>query len=167
MASHMFYVYMIVLYDKMGYTFKQLHNINTKLYEEKAKYMNEDDETVTRQSLLNYSIKKNAGLIQFVENISSTDIVKLANVKKLTKDTPEAAKYGLLNTLLLMYPILKENYKFSQAKTKEFLKWVAYAIHMYNTKLPGEGTTVYSDEYIRQIFIEDEHWDFKTGEKTA
>ena len=66
-------------------------------------------------------------------------------------------------TLYLTIPTLKETYRFSNAKIEEFMKWVAYYIDSYCRKQPGCKDHYCSDEIIRQMFIEDEHWDIVTG----
>ena len=66
---------------------------------------------------------------------------------------------------LLVIPVLKETYKFSNQKIEEFMQWVAYFIDSYCRKQPGCKDHYLNDAMIRQIFIEEEGWDIVEGRK--
>lgn len=45
----------------------------------------------------------------------------------------------------------------------EFMKWCEYFIDSYWRKQPGCKDHYLNDEMIRQLFIEEEHWDLLKG----
>lgn len=164
-AHHMTYIYAIVLYDKMGMTFKKLDNCYTRLYGLKVQWQDDSNTEVTSKSLLKYAAKKKIDVTGFVKSIPTSEKLYLADMKNRgTVDCVDAVNYGLLATLLLIIPVLKEHYRYSNAKIEEFFQYVSYAIKMYSTKLPKEKGNVFDDEYIRKCFIEDEGFDMKLGD---
>ena len=70
---------------------------------------------------------------------------------------------ALVATMLLTIPVLKQSYKFKNSDIHEFLKWCEYFIDSYWRKQPGCKDHYLNDEMIRQLFIEEEHWDLLKG----
>lgn len=169
-AHHMTYIYTIVMYDKMGVSWRKIDNIFTKVYGLKLRWRDDNDKDVTNESLFRYAAKKKIDALGFVKSIPANEKIFLADVKRgnVAKCGGfDSIESGFLSTLLLMIPVLKEHARWSNAKIEEFFQWVAYGVKMYSTKLPRERGYVYSDEYIRWCIIEDEKYDIKKGEKVA
>lgn len=164
-SSHMGYIFSIILYDKFDFTFKQVTNFYKKTVERRLAWQDDDNKEVTNESLLAYSIKKKIDVVGFVKGIPMSQKLYMADIQKGRAVIGADVNIGsaFLSTLLLSIPTLKETYKFSNAKIEEFMRWVAYFIDSYCRKQPGCKEHYLNDEMIRQIFIEEEHWDIVTG----
>ena len=164
-ANHMGYIFTAILYDKFDLTFKQVTNFYKKTVDRRMKWQDDDNEEVTNESLLAYSIKKKIDAVGFVKSIPMSQKLYMADIKKgrAVIGADKNIESAFLSTLLLSIPTLKETYKFSNAKIEEFMRWVAYYIDSYCRKQPGCKEHYLCDEIIRQQFIEDEHWDIVTG----
>lgn len=164
-ANHMGYIFTAILYDKFDFTFKQVTNFYKKTVERRFAWQDDDNDEVTNESLLAYSIKKKIDAVGFVKSIPMSQKLYMADIKKgrAVIGADKNIESALLSTLLLSIPTLKETYKFSNAKIEEFMKWVAYYIDSYCRKQPGCKEHYLCDEMIRQQFIEDEGWDIVTG----
>lgn len=57
-ANHMGYIFTAILYDKFDLTFKQVTNFYKKTVDRRMKWQDDDNDEVTNESLLAYSIKK-------------------------------------------------------------------------------------------------------------
>lgn len=165
LANHMGYIFTAILYDKFDLTFKQVTNFYKKTVDRRMKWQDDDNDEVTNESLLAYSIKKKIDAVGFVKSIPMSQKLYMADVQKgrAVIGADKNIESAFLSTLLLSIPTLKETYKFSNAKIEEFMRWVAYYIDSYCRKQPGCKDHYLCDEIIRQQFIEDEHWDIVTG----
>ena len=63
---------------------------------------------------------------------------------------------ALASTLYLVIPVLRDNYRFSYDKISQFMGWSKEFIDSYVKGYLNDGI-------IKQIFIEDEHWDIDKG----
>ena len=164
-ANHMAYIFAAILYDKFDLTFKQITNYYKKTVDMRMKWQDDDNDEVTNESLLSYSVKKKIDAVGFVKSIPMSQKLYMADIQKgrAVIGADKNIESAFLSTLLLSIPTLKETYKFSNAKLEEFMKWVAYYIDSYCRKQPGRKEHYLCDEIIRQQFIEDEHWDIVTG----
>ena len=63
---------------------------------------------------------------------------------------------ALASTMYLVIPVLHDNYRFSHTKIDEFMEWSKKFIDSYVKGYLNDGI-------IKQIFIEDEHWDIDKG----
>lgn len=164
-ANHMGYIFTAILYDKFDFTFKQVTNFYKKTVERRFAWQDDDNEEVTNESLLAYSIKKKIDAVGFVKSIPMSQKLYMADIQKgrAVIGADVNIESAFLSTLLLSIPTLKDTYKFSNAKIEEFMRWVAYYIDSYCRKQPGCKEHYLCDEIIRQTFIEDEGWDIVTG----
>lgn len=166
-ASHMAYIFMNILYDKFDLTFKQLVNFHGKTKALRIAWQDDSNKDVTSESLLKYCVQKKIDAVGLVKRIPMSQKLFLADLHKnrAVVGAERNIDSALLVTLLLTVPTLKETYRFSNKKIEEFFDWVEYFIDSYYRKQPGCKDRYLNDEMIRQIFIEDEHWDIVTGEK--
>ena len=164
-ANHMGYIFTNILYDKFDFTFKQVTNFYKKTVERRMAWQDDDNEEVTSESLLAYCQKKKIDVIGFVKSIPMSQKLYMADIQKgrAVVGADRNIESAFASTLYLTIPTLKESYRFSNAKIEEFMKWVAYYIDSYYRKQPGCKEHYLSDEIIRNVFIEDEHWDIVTG----
>ena len=164
-ANHMGYIFTAILYDKFDLTFKQVTNFYKKTVDRRMKWQDDDNDEVTNESLLAYSIKKKIDAVGFVKSIPMSQKLYMADIQKgrAVIGADKNIESAFLSTLLLSFPTLKETYKFSNAKIEKFMRWVAYYIDSYCRKQPGCKEHYLCDEIIRKQFIEDEHWDIVTG----
>lgn len=167
-ANHMAYIYMIILYDKFDFSFKQICNFNEKLIALRNKYQDDNDSSVTSDSLYKYVTDKNLRAYEFVKSIPMSEKLFLADVKKGgVVGADRHIEAAFLKTLMLTIPVLKKNYKFSNDKIFQFYKWVRYYVDSYYRKQPGTNKRYCTDEIIRGAFIEDEGYDIKNGCKVS
>ncbi len=132
-ANHMAYIYCIILYDKFDMSFKQICNFYSKVIKKRELWQSDE--------------------------ISGDELV--AYCKKQNKATVGSYTYiegALASTMYLVVPVLKDNYRFSNAKIDEFMDWTSKYIKGYALKNCN-------DELIRQIFIDEAHYDILLGEK--
>lgn len=164
-ANHMGYIFTAILYDKFDLTFKQITNFYKKTVERRMAWQDDDNDEVTNESLLAYSINKKIDAVGFVKSIPMSQKLYMADIQKgrAVIGADKNIESAFLSTLLLSFPTLKETYKFSNAKLDEFMKWVAYYIDSYCRKQPGCKEHYLCDEIIRKQFIEDEKWDIVAG----
>ena len=164
-ANHMGYIFTAILYDKFDFTFKQVTNFYKKTVDRRMAWQDDDNDEVTNESLLAYSIKKKIDAVGFVKSIPMSQKLYMADIGKnrAVLGATVNIDHAFLSTLLLSIPTLKETYKFSNSKLDEFMKLVAYYIDSYCRKQPGCKDHYLCDEIIRQQFIEDEGWDIVTG----
>ena len=159
LARHMGFIYVIVLYDKMGMSFKKLDNCLNKTYHIMQQWRDSSNTEVTSEKLLKYSIKKKLKTYEAMKSIPASDKLHLANINRGAYGALDSVESALLVTMLVISTVLKESYRYSNQKMNEFYSWVKYAIKMYNTKLPKEPGYVFSDRYIRDCILEDEGFD--------
>lgn len=166
-ANHMAYIYMMVLYDKMDFSMKQIFNFSDRTMKVRQEWQNDDNKNITSESLLKYSIKKKIDAVGFVKSVPLSQRMFLSDIKsgKVAVGAEKNINHAFLSTILLVLPVMKENYRMSNAKIEEFLKWVAYYCDSYWRRQPGRKEHYCDDETIRQAFIEDEGYDLKLGKK--
>lgn len=166
-ANHMAYIFTNILYDKFDMTFKQITNFYNKTVARRIAWQDDDNEEITSESMLAYCIKKKIDVVGFVKSIPMSQKLFMADIKKgrAVIGADVNIESAFLSTLLLSIPVLKESYKFSNAKINEFMKWVAYFIDSYCRKQPGCKEHYLNDSMIRQIFIDEEGWDIVEGRK--
>lgn len=138
-ANHMAYIFTNILYDKFDMTFKQITNFYSKTVARRIAWQDDDNEEITNESMLAYCIKKKIDVVGFVKSIPMSQKLFMADIKKgrAVLGADVNIESAFLSTLLLSIPVLKESYKFSNAKINEFMKWVAYFIDSYCRKQPG------------------------------
>lgn len=164
-ADHMAYIFLIILYDKFGLTFRQMTNFYNKVISRRTAWQDDDNSGVTSEDMLRYCIKKKIDVTGFVKSIPMSNKLYMADIGKNRAVLGATVNIdsAFLSTFLLTIPVLKESYKFSNDKINEFMKWVAFYIDSYCRKQPGCKEHYCSDQIIRQSFIEDEHWDIVAG----
>lgn len=164
-ANHMGYIFAAILYDKFDLTFKKITNYYAKTVKLREAWQDDENKDITSESLMKYCEKKKIDVIGFVKSVPMSQKIYMADVKKnrAVVGADKNIESAFAATLYLTIPTLKETYRFSNAKIEEFMKWVAYYIDSYCRKQPGCKDHYCSDEIIRQMFIEDEHWDIVTG----
>lgn len=167
-ANHMAFIFTIILHDKFDFKLKRLENFHGSIVALRKKWQDDDDPEVTNESLMNYAIKKKVGIPGFVKSIPFTQKLFLGDGKgRIEPGAQQNIDWALCVTLYLTLPVLKEKYKFSNAKIEEFMKWVKYYIDSYYRKQPGINKRYCDDEYIRKAIIEDTGWDLKIGKKVV
>ncbi len=164
-ANHMAFIFVNILYDKFDMSFKQITNYSNKTRTLRMLWQDDRNKDVTSASLLTYCVKKNIDVVGFVKSIPMSQKLYMADIAKgrAIVGAEKNIESAFLATILLTIPTLKETYRFSNAKIEEFLKWIAYFIDSYCRKQPGCKEHYLNDEMIRQIFIEEEHWDIVEG----
>ena len=137
-ANHMGYIYPMVLYDKFDFTFRQVNNFYTRVIE-RRKAWQDDNNDVTSESLVEYCEKKKIDVTGWVKSIPLSQRIFLSDAKngRVPVGSEKSINYSLASTMYLTVPTLKDTYKFSNAKIKEFMDWVAYYIDSYWRKVPG------------------------------
>lgn len=168
-ANHMAYIFTNILYDKFDMSFKQITNFYNKTIARRTAWQDDDNEEITSESMLAYCVKKKIDVVGFVKSIPMSQKLYMADITKgrAVIGAEKNIEYGFLSTFLLTIPVLKESYKFSNAKIEEFMQWVAYFIDSYYRKQPGCKEHYLNDDMIRQIFIEEENWDIVEGKKVV
>lgn len=166
-ANHMGYIYPMVLYDKFDFTFRQVNNFYTRVIERRKAWQDDNNNDVTRESLVEYCEKKKIDVTGWVKSIPLSQRIFLSDAKngRVPVGSEKSINYSLTSTMYLTVPTLKDTYKFSNSKIKEFMDWVAYYIDSYWRKVPGGNERYCTDDTIVQAFIIDEHWDIRTGKK--
>lgn len=164
-ANHMSFIFVNILYDKFDLSFKQIENFSNKTRGLRLAWQDDQNKDVTSESLLIYCVKKKIDVVGFVNSIPMSQKLYLADITKgkAVIGAERNIDSAFLATILLTIPTLKETYRFSNAKIDEFMKWIAYFIDSYCRKQPGCKEHYLNDEMIRQIFIEEEHWDIVEG----
>lgn len=168
-ANHMAYIFTNILYDKFDMSFKQITNFYNKTIARRTAWQDDDNEEITSEGMLAYCIKKKIDVIGFVKSIPMSQKLYMADITKgrAVIGADKNIESAFLSTFLLTIPVLKESYKFSNAKIEEFMQWVAYFIDSYCRKQPGCKDHYLNDDIIRQIFIEEENWDIVEGKKVV
>jgi hypothetical protein len=168
-ADHMEYIFAIILYDKFDLSFKQITNFYNKTVARRFAWQDDDNDKVTSEDMLAYCFKKKIDVIGFVKSVPMSQKLYMADIQKgrAVIGAERNIDHAFLSTFLLVMPVLKESYKFSNAKIEEFMQWVAYFIDSYCRKQPGCKDHYLNDDMIRQIFIDEENWDIVEGKKVV
>lgn len=168
-GRHMAYIMPMILKDKFGFSMKKICNWGSCVVGLRQRWQDDTDTEITTTALLAYCEKKKVDAVGWVNSIPYSHKMLLADIKARTipLGTNKTLDYSLLSTILIAVPILKENYRFSNAKIEEFLFWVKDFIDSYNRKSPKSHTPYLTDEDIWQTFIDEEHYDIRTGEKVG
>jgi hypothetical protein len=168
-ANHMAYIFAIILYDKFDLSFKQISNFYKKTIARRVAWQDDDNDELTSESMLLYCVNKKIEVVKFVKSIPMSQKLYMADIGKgrAVLGADVNIESAFLSTFLLTIPVLKESYKFSNAKIEEFMQWVAYFIDSYCRKQPGCKEHYLSDDMIRQIFIDEENWDIVEGKKVV
>ena len=153
------------MYDKFDLTFKPVTNFYSKTVERRKSWQDDDDETVTSESMMAYCRKKKIDVVKWVKSIPMSQKLYMADIKngRAVLGADRNIESALASTMYLTIPTLKDSYRFSNAKIEEFMNWVAYYIDSYWRKQPKSKEHYLTDEIIRNQFIEDENWDIVTG----
>lgn len=164
-ANHMAYIFMEILYDKFGLSFRQLKNFYDRVIERRKKWQNDDDQELTTTAMLEYCQKRNIKVVEWVKNIPMSHKLYMADLGKnrAVLGADRNIESALVATMLLTIPVLKQSYKFKNSDIHEFMRWCEYFIDSYWRKQPGCKDHYLNDEMIRQLFIEEEHWDLLKG----
>lgn len=159
-ANHMAYIFMEVLYDKFNLSFKQLNNFYTRVIERRVAWQKNE---VTSLELVEYC--KKIDVVGWVKSIPMSHKLYLADIHKSRAliGADKNIESALASTMFLTIPTLKKTYRFNNADVSEFMRWVKYFIDSYYRKQPGTNQHYLSDQMIRQMFIEDEHYDIEKG----
>ena len=156
-ANHMGYIYINILYDKFDFTFKQVTNFYNKVIERRKMWQSDSGE-LTSEDLMNYCSKRNIDVCGWVKSIPMSQKLFLADLKKnkAVLGADVNIESALASTLYLVIPVLRDNYRFSYDKISKFMGWSKEFIDSYVKGYLNDGI-------IKQIFIEDEHWDIDKG----
>lgn len=153
----MAYIYCIILYDKFDMSFKQICNFYSKVIEKRKLWQNDE---ISGDELVAYCKKKNINVVDWVKSIPQSHKIFLSDLKqsKAIFGSYTYIEGALASTMYLVIPVLHDNYRFSNAKINEFMGWTSKYIKGYALKNCD-------DELIRQIFIDEAHYDILRGEK--
>ena len=156
-ANHMAHIYVNILYDKFDFTFKQVTNFYNKVIERRKLWQSDSGE-LTSEDLMNYCSKRNIDVCGWVKSIPMSQKLFLADLKKnkAVLGADVNIESALASTLYLVIPVLRDNYRFSYDKINKFMGWSKEFIDSYVKGYLNDGI-------IKQIFIEDEHWDIDKG----
>lgn len=162
-AVHMQFIVPFVLYEYMEFGWKKLDNCMIKIFEAKDKWA-ADETAHTTEAMLRFCNNKKISVYGFVKRIPQSEKLFLSDAKKGSINGLNSIESAILHFLLLTIYVLKTSYKMSNANVELFLSKVAHIIHLYSTKLPKEPGYVFSDRYIRDIFLEEQNFDMFKGE---
>lgn len=156
-ANHMGYIYINILYDKFDFTFKQVTNFYNKVIERRKLWQSDSDE-LTSKDLMGYCLKRNIDVCGWVKSIPMSQKLFLADLKrnKAVLGADCNIESALASTLYLVIPVLRDNYRFSYDKINKFMSWSKEFVDSYT-----KGYL--NDRIIKEIFIDDEHWDIDKG----
>ena len=164
-ANHMAFIFMEILYDKFDLSFKQLNNFYDRVIARRKAWQDDSNGNVTTTQLYQYCMKQRIDVIAWVKSIPMSQKLYMADLKKgrAVLGADKNIESALASTMYLTIPTLKKTYRFNNADVTEFMRWTKYFIDSYCRKQPGCKEHYLSDEMIRQLFIEEEHWDVMEG----
>ncbi len=164
-ANHMAFIFMEILYDKFDLSFKQLNNFYDRVIARRKAWQDDSNGNVTTTQLYEYCMKQRIDVIEWVKSIPMSQKLYMADLKKgrAVLGADKNIESALASTMYLTIPTLKKTYRFNNADVTEFMHWTKYFIDSYCRKQPGCKEHYLSDEMIRQLFIEEEHWDVMEG----
>ena len=164
-ANHMAFIFMEILYDKFDLSFKQLNNFYDRVIARRKAWQDDSNGNVTTTQLYQYCLKQRIDVIAWVKSIPMSQKLYMADIKKgrAVLGADKNIESALASTMYLTIPTLKKTYRFNNADVTEFMRWTKYFIDSYYRKQPGCKEHYLSDEMIRQLFIEEEHWDIMEG----
>lgn len=164
-ANHMAFIFMETLYDKFDLSFKQLNNFYDRVIARRKAWQDDSNGNVTTTQLYEYCMKQRIDVIEWVKSIPMSQKPYMADLKKgrAVLGADKNIESALASTMYLTIPTLKKTYRFNNADVTEFMRWTKYFIDSYCRKQPGCKEHYLSDEMIRQLFIEEEHWDVMEG----
>ena len=81
-ANHMAYIFMEILYDKFGLSFRQLKNFYDRVIERRKKWQNDDDQELTSTTMLEYCQKRDIKVVEWVKNIPMSHKLYMADLGK-------------------------------------------------------------------------------------
>lgn len=162
-GKHMQFIIPFVLYEYMGFGWKKLDNCMNKIYEVRLAWQQDPTNAMTKK-MLNYCEVKKIDAYGFVKRLPQSDKMYLSDIKKGCFNAMNSIDSALLHCMLMTVPVLKESYRMSNKTIETFFDKIAYIIHMYTEKMPCESCHVFSDRYIRDIFLEEQSFDMYKGE---
>ena len=163
-ANHMAYIYNYILYDKMGFSFKKLTNFYKRVVSLRQRWQDNNDDEITSEALLKYAMSKKIDAVGFVNKIPMSHKLYLADIKgSCPLGAHKNIDYGMLSTVLLIIPVLKDTYRFSNDKINQVFDWILYCIDSYYRKQPGCKQHYLSDDDIWQLFVDEVKWDIREG----
>lgn len=164
-ANHMAFIFMEILYDKFDLSFKQLNNFYDRVIARRKAWQDDSNGNITTTQLYQYCMKQRIDVIAWVKSIPMSQKLYMADIKKgrAVLGADKNIESALASTMYLTIPTLKKTYRFNNADVTEFMRWTKYFIDSYCRKQPGCKEHYLSDEMIRQLFIEEEHWDVMEG----
>lgn len=168
-ADHMSYIFPMILKDKFNFGFKKITNFYNAVVALRYRLQNRDDYEITFESLQIYAHSKKIDVASWVKSIPFSQRLYMADIKngRMPVGAEKNINLAFFETALLVIPVLKENYRFNNAKIEEFLEWVKYYVDSYARKQPGIKEHYLCDDDIWQLFIDEEHWDIRKGEKVV
>ena len=86
-ANHMGYIFTAILYDKFDMTFKQVTNFYSKTVERRKSWQDDDDETVTSESMMAYCRKKKIDVVKWVKSIPMSQKLYMADIKNVLSES--------------------------------------------------------------------------------
>ena len=157
-ANHMAYIYVLILYDKFDFTFKQIRNFYQKAISRRKLWQGDTGE-LTSEDMMNYCFKRGIDVVGWVKSIPMSEKLFLADMGKnrVVLGADVNIESALASTMYLAIPVLHENYRFSHKKIGEFMFWSKKFIKSYALRN-------LNDDMIKQIFIDEQGWDIVKGE---
>lgn len=168
LANHMAYIYTAILYDKYGMSLRKLQNFYGRVEGLRFKALDPSEE-LTFKHLIEYCDVKKINARQYVNSIPFSQKIFLADVSNKQRAVIGMDKninIAFYTTIILVMPVLKETYKFSNKKIYEFLEYVKDYVDSYWRKQPGTNQRYLSDEILNQMFIDEVGYDLEKGEYT-
>lgn len=157
-ANHMAYIYVLILYDKFDFTFKQIGNFYQKVINRRKLWQGDTGE-LTSEDMMNYCSKRGINVMGWVKSIPMSEKLFLAdmNKSKAVLGADLNIESALASTMYLTIPVLHETYRFSHKKIADFMDFSSQFIKSYFVRN-------LNDDIVRQIFIDEQGWDIVKGE---
>lgn len=168
-ADHMSYIFPMILKDKFNFSFKKITNFYNGIVAMRTRLQDKNDNEITYESLQIYTHTKKIDVQGWVKSIPFSQRLYMADIQngRVPLGAEQNINLAFMETMLITVPVLKETYRFSNAKIEEFMYWVKDFVDSYARKQPGIKDHYLCDDDIWQTFIDEEHWDIRKGEKVG
>lgn len=152
------------LYDKFGFGAVKLQNFYGHYLALRQEWSNDQ---VPTEGMLKYCAEKKIDAYGFMKSIPMRIKLMLCGLKNATPTMMYYIEPAFLTNILMTVIILKEQYKFSNAKIEEYLHWMGYWIDSYTRKQPRTNIYYLNDKMIVDTLIDEIKLDLVTGKRVA
>lgn len=159
-SKHLAYIFMESLLDVLGYKKKRIEKFmeNMEIYREA--YFAKD---ITSVDIMKWGQDKEVFVLARIKEIPMKDKLKFGDIKGKNGNIAgidRNIESIMLVDITIACMILKEQFKESYAKIKEFLAKVIYLVDSYVRLQPKTKITYLNDNMIRELMIDEVGYDF-------